>query len=247
MARSSQAKGGQAAPTMTPKTPKTPVRRPAVRNKVGKTAAATARPELPAETGPVAPAPPEAKREAFAAAETAAAADPVPPKSSPTDDVGAVSHTIEAPAAAEPAAGEPLPEVEPVAATEAIPEAIPEAIEAAPEAAGSPAPAADPISMRPPWGAAQGPDLTAMLQAGRTLVEGSIRVRSQMIGLGCRRAEQGLAVGRAVLAGSSLPEVLTLQAEYVREAVDDALAQTLELGRLSTDVVRAGLESLRPR
>ncbi len=68
-----------------------------------------------------------------------------------------------------------------------------------------------------------------------------------MIGFGCRQAEHGLAVGRALLAGGSLPEVLALQAEYLRGTVDEALAQTLELGRLSSDVVRAGLESLRPR
>ena len=86
-----------------------------------------------------------------------------------------------------------------------------------------------------------------MVQAGCTLVEGSIRVRSQMIGFGRRQAEHGFAFGRAMLAGGSLPEVLALQAEYLGRAVDEALAQSLELSRLSTAVVRAGLESLRPR
>ena len=86
-----------------------------------------------------------------------------------------------------------------------------------------------------------------MLGASRTLVEGTLRVHSQMIGFTCRQAEHGLAVGRAMLTSGSLPAALALQAKYLGQAFDDALAQTLELSRLSTDLMRAGLQSLGRR
>jgi hypothetical protein len=86
-----------------------------------------------------------------------------------------------------------------------------------------------------------------MLRASQSLIAGSIRVRSQLIEFSCSQAEHGFAFGRALLAGASLPKVWALQAQYLGRAVDDALARTLEFSRLSTDVVRAGLGSLRPR
>jgi hypothetical protein len=93
----------------------------------------------------------------------------------------------------------------------------------------------------------QAPDLSAMLRASHSVIAGSIRVRSQLVEFSCRQAEHGFAFGRALLAGGSLPTVWALQARYLARAFDDALAHTLEVSRLSTDVVRAGLESLRPR
>jgi hypothetical protein len=93
----------------------------------------------------------------------------------------------------------------------------------------------------------QAPDLSAMLRASHSVIAGSIRVRSQLVEFSCRQAEHGFAFGRALLAGGSLPTVWALQARYLGRAFDDALAHMLEVSRLSTDVVRAGLESLRPR
>lgn len=90
------------------------------------------------------------------------------------------------------------------------------------------------------------PDLTVMLGAGRTLVEGALLARGQMIGFTYRQAEQSLAASRAMFASGSLPEALALQTKYLGRALDDALTQTLELSRLSTDLVRAGLQALRP-
>jgi Phasin protein len=246
MARSSQAKGSRAARAMTPKAP---VNRPPVRRNAGGS-------EPTPATGPVALAEPEAKPEAFVSADSQAPAEPAPA----ADGLGAADREVDAPAGAEAAGGAP-PELGPAAAPETAPEATPEATKAAapaPAAPAAPAPAApapaEPASAsagtsptRAPWAAGPGPDLTAMFEASRALVEGSIRVRSQMIGFGCRQAEHGLAVGRAMLAGGSLPEVLTLQAEYFQGAVGDALAQALEVGRLSADALRTGLESLRPR
>ena len=96
----------------------------------------------------------------------------------------------------------------------------------------------------PPESAGRAPDPAAMLGASRTLVEGTLRAQGQMIGFTCRQAEHGLAVGRAMLTSGSLPAALALQARYFGQAFDDALAQTLELSRLSTELMRAGLQSL---
>jgi hypothetical protein len=217
MARSSQAKSGRAA-RATP--PKASARRAAV-------------PAKASGTVPTAAEAPQAPASAVA---------------SPAREVRAAP--ADAPVAQDltPADGTPgeSPPAEPAVA-ELAPEAAPAPAVAAAPAAAEPAPAADSVSVSMPWATGPTPDLTAIFEAGRTLVEGSNRVRGQMIGIGCREAEHGFAVGRAMLAGGSLPEVLALQAEYLGRAVDDALAQTLELGRLSTEVVRAGLEALRPR
>lgn len=236
MARSSQAKGSRAARAMTAKAP---TRRPAVHGKAGRT-------EPTPATGAVALAEPEAKPEALASAPSPAPAEPAAPEAPLADDLGAASRELDEPADGPSAAADGRSTaVEPAVPSEADRGAA-EAAAPEPAAPAEPVPAAaEPSPI--PWVAGQGPDLSAMFQAGRTLVEGSIRVRSQMIGFGCRRAEHGLAVGRAMLAGGSLPKVLALQVEYLQGAVDDALAQTLELGRLSADVVRTGLGSFRPR
>jgi hypothetical protein len=194
----------------------------------------------PRRAKPIAAAPEAAQPPA---AEPVAPADPATtaaPLESPESSVPAARAEISAPPASEPepVADRAAPETQHPVETAADDAGTPAAV-GKPE----PAPHVDAILPRP----LAAPDPTAMFRAGRTLVEGSIRVRSQMIGFGCRQAEHGLAVGRAMLASGSLQAALALQAEYLGQAVDDALAQTLELSRLSSDVVRAGLESLRPR
>jgi Phasin protein len=217
MARSSQAGGERTARTVKPKSQR---QRAPARDNAARSAASTARRDL--RQPPPAPADIAAGDEAGAL-----------PLQSPVAEPAVAELAAEAELAIMPAACEALPE--PARAVEPPPVSEPR-----------PTPA-DEIVPPPARAAAPAPDLTAMFQAGRALVEGSIRVRSQMLGFGCRQAEHGFALGRAMLAGGSLPEVLALQAKYVGRAVDDALAHTLELSRLSTDVVRAGLESFRPR
>jgi len=220
MARTSRAKDDQAARAVKPKAPA----KQAPRSRQAKPTAAGPEPVRPPAAEPVAAATPEAAALAL---------------ESPESSALAARAEIDAPPS----------EPEPVA--ERFEPELPRPVETAADDAETPTAAAeaepvlelDAILPRPLPAA----DLAAMVRASRTLVEGSIRVRSQMIGFGCRQAEHGLAVGRAMLASGSLPAALALQAEYLGQAVDDALAQTLELSRLSSDVVRAGLESLRPR
>ena len=109
------------------------------------------------------------------------------------------------------------------------------------------APAAHLSLPRPPGSAGRAPDPAAILGASRALVEGTLRAQGQMVGFSCRQAEHGLAVGRAMLTSGSLAAALALQARYFGQAFDDALAQTRELSRLSSELLRAGLQSLGRR
>ncbi len=232
MARSSQAKGNKAPPALTPKGPP-------VRAKAGRAVGVVAQPESAAASGPVVRAHPQPEPVASAPADAPAPADRTPPEPVVTDEPGAASHAIDAPAGAAARPSElfspPAPAVIAAATLEA---------DATMSEPAAPAAVAEPV---PPRAAGAGADLTAMFQASRTLIEGLIRVRAEMIAFGWRRAEHGFALGRALLTPGSLPQLLAVQAEYLQEAVEDALAQNLELGRLSSDVVRAGLESGRRR
>ncbi len=203
--------------------PKQPARRPAVPDQTRQAVRGRAKRPQPAATASVAVARPEVARA------------PAPDEPPVTQAAGLAAQPVVAPKIAPGIANQPVISEPAVQVARA-----PLATEAAPQPAAA-APEAEPA----PGGRA--PDLAPIFQASRTLVEGSLRVPGQMVGIGCRQAEHGLAVGRALLAGGSLPAVLALQASYLGRAVDDALAQTLELSRLSAEVVRAGLESLRQR
>jgi hypothetical protein len=228
MARSSQPRSGRAAPaTQLPRAH----RRGAARDEGGQTAAPTMRSDSPRPEEGRSTAPTRLRAKVPTPARR-----PALPESSPT----VAPRPVGAPVSAERAPA-PLAPVAPAA-----PEASEARRETAVSATSGAVAAGEAVAPAPARTAGQ-PDPTAMFRAGRILVDGSVRVRSQMIGFGYRQAEHGLAFGRAMLAGGSLPEVLALQARYLGGAVDDALAQTLELSRLSTDVVCAGLESLRPR
>ena len=76
---------------------------------------------------------------------------------------------------------------------------------------------------------------------GRGLIEGGIRIRSEAIAFTWRETEHAFAHGSAILATHSLPEFLALQTAYVGETLERTLAHTLELARLSSDMLRAGL------
>ena len=241
MARSSQARAGQAPRATKPNAARKRTA-PRVTNgdgapRVGNGKAATqhARAGRPAAESQR-PAPAKSQRAAPARSqrpETTESQRPEP--AAPRSTQGAPL----AGSAAGAAAGTTVPRPHPAGAEAAV--TAPEPTVAG--TAGVEAAAADETVPAPARLPGQTPDLTAMVRASCALVEGSMRVRSQMIGFGYRQAEHGFAVGRAVLAGGWLPAVLSLNAEYLGRAVDDAL----ELSRVSTDVVRAGLESLRPR
>jgi len=77
----------------------------------------------------------------------------------------------------------------------------------------------------------------------RSLVEGTIDLHGLMVAFACRQTEFGLAAGRAMLASRSLPEVVSLQSAFVGRSVENALAHTLELTRLSAEMLRQGLRS----
>jgi hypothetical protein len=83
----------------------------------------------------------------------------------------------------------------------------------------------------------------AMPWPSSSLVESSVRIRSEMIAFTWRQTEHGLALGRAILASRSLPELLALQTAYLSETLERTLAHSLELARLSTDMLRAGVQA----
>ena len=80
----------------------------------------------------------------------------------------------------------------------------------------------------------------------RSLVEGTFGLHEQMVAFACRQAELGLSASRAMLASRSLPEILSLQGAFVGRAVENALAHTLEVTRLSAGILRQGLRSDDP-
>lgn len=255
MARTSQAKGREMARAVNPKVAK----RAVGRNRAGQAPAAVDPDEsrLP-EAGPVATETPIAVAEPSAAAAELEPAAATTPESQPASEAAAASgHEVSVPGSSASGPGAAGPERGIEATGDSAAETALDDL-GAPPAAGGPAgeaaradaqaPEPEPAAAAAPLAAAGGPpDLAAMLGAGRMLVEGTLRARSQMIGFGCRQAGHGLAAGRAVLTSASVPQALALQARYVGQAFDDALGQTLELSRLSADLIRAGLQSLRPR
>jgi hypothetical protein len=68
-------------------------------------------------------------------------------------------------------------------------------------------------------------------------------MQGQMVAFACRQTEVGLAAGRAMLASRSLPEIVSVQSAFVGRSVENALAHTLELTRLSAEILRKGLRS----
>jgi len=86
---------------------------------------------------------------------------------------------------------------------------------------------------------------TAALAPGRNLVEGTIDMHGRMVAFACRQTEFGLATGRALLASRSLPEMVSLQSAFVGRSVENVVAHTLELTRLSAEILREGLRAPR--
>jgi len=124
------------------------------------------------------------------------------------------------------------------------PEAPPIEERAAPSPPASP-PAATPVaaaaraepgtvgSDAPPAGA-------AISGSADHLVEGTIRLHGELLAFGWRQTEQGLAVGQAMLASRSLPEMVALQSAWLGRTFGDALAHGLVLSRLATEMMRSG-------
>jgi Phasin protein len=148
-----------------------------------------------------------------------AALDPVP---APLAESALGEPNMAPPAEVKPTVAEPSAN-EPPAST-AVAAELPEPVAAAPE------PALATAEMRWP---------------GHSLVEASMRIRGEMIAFTWRQTEHGLALGRAILASRSLPELLALQTTYLGETLERTLAHTLELTRLSSDMLRAGLQAPR--
>ena len=73
------------------------------------------------------------------------------------------------------------------------------------------------------------------------------RVIWRMVAFARRQTECGLAAGQAMLASRSLPEIVSLQSRFVGRSVENALAHTLELTRLSAEMLRQGMRLGRPR
>ena len=86
---------------------------------------------------------------------------------------------------------------------------------------------------------------TAALAPGRHLVEGTIDMHGRMVAFACRQTEFGLATGRALLASRSLPEMVSLQSAFVGRSVENVVAHTLDLTRLSAEILREGLRAPR--
>lgn len=214
------------------------------------------------------PARSEARQEAPAAPDQGRPAEPVSesahPAPQPPTTVAAALDPAQS-VAAESAIGEPAPSESPIdEPTTAQPaswqSAIDEPAMAHPAevggARGEPPPALASSVDQPPPSAAAAADLpepsaaaaglspasAAMPWPSSSLVEGSVRIRSEMIAFTWRQTEHGLALGRALLASRSLPELLALQTAYLSETLERTLTHGLELARLSTDMLRPGVQ-----
>ena len=231
-----RAAAGKPVATVEPGRTDAPSERPVSRSKPATTAPANGAGSPPAERKPDAnpsqlEAPPAAEITAEDPQVSAAVAGPQPVSETPAPRMSVPRTSV--PQRSAPETPAPRASVSPTPAPE---RAVPEthlSLPHPPESAGC-----------APDRAGRAPDPAAVLGASRTLVEGTLRAQGQMIGFTCRQAEHGLAVGRAMLTSGSLPAALALQARYFGQAFDDALAQTLELSRLSTELMRAGLQSL---
>jgi Phasin protein len=134
-----------------------------------------------------------------------------------------VGVAAEAPAVeSAPSAARPEPE----------PEAVPEPAASAPIQEVAPAPAPAVLAM--PW-------------SRPGVVESAIDIHGRMVAFACRQTECSLAAGRALLASRSLPEMVSLQGQFVGKSVENTLAHALELTRLSAEMLSEGLRSARPR
>ena len=176
--------------------------------------------------------------------------EPPPAVSAATDPAQPPS---EKSASAEPTTAQPAPSESPIAEPTMAPPAEARAAIAEPTPAPSShvdeplAPSATAAALPEPVAAAAELALAsaALPWPGRSLVESNIRIRSEMIAFTWRQTEQGVALGRAMLASRSLPELFALQTAYFGETLERTLTHTLELARLSTDLLRAGLQPPR--
>jgi Phasin protein len=215
------------------------------------------------EARPEAPKAPDQRRPAEPVSESAHPAPQPPPTVPATLDPAqpaAAEGATGEPAMAEPAPSEsPIDEPTPAQPAPAA-SAIDEPAMATPAEVGGalaePPPALASSVDEPPALAAAAADLPEPLAAAAelalasaampwpssSLVEGSVRIRSEMIAFTWRQTEHGLALGRALLASRSLPELLALQTAYLSETLERTLAHSLELARLSTDMLRAGVQ-----
>lgn len=218
---------------------KTPARRSPTRRK---TEAGAARPQPPEEQAPAAGHTGMAAGASAVAPAPEAAAEPTP-LPTPEAVAGAPATAVSA-RDAEPAAGPAEhPAMQPERADQARTEAAPGAPAAGVvEAAGAPpvdvAPALEPVRAAVEVGAA-----AAALTPNRSLIEGTMEMHGQMVVFACRQTEFGLAASRAMLASRSLPEIVSLQSAFIGRSVENALAHTLGLTRLSAEILRQGLRS----
>ena len=138
------------------------------------------------------------------------------------------------------------------AAPEAPPHRAPTEDRAATEEHAAPAPPPTPPSSsteipvaaaraEPGSVASAAPPARAAISGSGGLVEGTMRLHGELLAFGWRQTEQGLAVGRAMLASRSLPEILALQSAWLGNAFGAALSHGLELSRLAGDMMRSGL------
>jgi hypothetical protein len=199
----------------------------------GRPARSEARPQAPAESDPHRPSEPGGE-----------SAPPQPPPAVP-----AALDPAPAPSA-ESAIGEPTT-AQPASSESALGE-VRRAIAEPPPALASSVdepPAATAVAAELPEPVAAAAELTlataAMSGPGPNLIEGSMRIRGEMIAFTWRQTEHGFALGRAILASRSLPELLALQTTYLGETLERTLAHTLELARLSSDMLHAGLQPPR--
>ena len=178
----------------------------------------------------------------------AADLDPAPP---PSAGGASDEPTMASPAPAGSADGEPTmaPPAEVRAVIAEPPPPVSPSVDeppAAPVAAAAPPEPVAAAAPPEPVAAAAGALVNAaMAWPSRSLLEGSIRIRSEMIAFTWQQTEHGLALGRAVVASRSLPEILALQTAYLGVALERTLAHTLELARLSADMLGAGLQAPR--
>ncbi|MGH6914337.1 MAG: phasin family protein, partial [Geminicoccales bacterium] len=90
------------------------------------------------------------------------------------------------------------------------------------------------------------PPRAAAPSAGQVWLEGSARLREEMLGFARTQIEEGLATGRAIWTCGSFGTALELQSRYVAKSMENGLQHTWALVQLSSDLVRATLAARDP-
>jgi phasin family protein len=82
--------------------------------------------------------------------------------------------------------------------------------------------------------------------SGQTLAEGNAEIGLKMIDQAEQNVQKAFAAMRAAAKAKDLPEVMKIQADFVREQGERSMAQARQIGEMIVQVGRDSVTTLRP-